>query len=406
MHVKVDEKTQEYIRQARQARSEIITEADLTPLPEPVQRYLRYAQVLGKPRVKCVKVRQKGLLRTSPTQKWMPVEAVQYTTLAGPLSRIWLCQDQDGAVHTSHQVTIDYDNGTRSYMQIKLLSMFSVVDVRGPEVDMSALIIFINDMVMWPTAFLSDYIHWEPLDAMAAMRGSPCTASSSRRYSASMTSVNWPTLSPRTGIARLARAPANQVVNAFAAISSRSTNCVFLPKVMPSGTCRKVSFPTSKLQSARSDTIRLTMTNSHHAMDRIDEQCKEVTMKILTIMASFVLIMHGLIHLMGTTVYLKLAEIKGMLYKTTVLDGRWDLGANGIAIYGALWALAAVGFIVSAIAILVGWNWWQPVLIGVTLFSLALIALDRRVAYAGVIINIVILAVIWVGPRITNWFLR
>ena len=60
MHVKVDEKTQEYIRQAQQTRSEIITEADLAPLPEPVQRYLRYAQVLGKPRVKCVKVRQTG----------------------------------------------------------------------------------------------------------------------------------------------------------------------------------------------------------------------------------------------------------------------------------------------------------------------------------------------------------
>ena len=39
---------------------------------------------------------------------------------------------------------------------------------RGPELDMSALIIFINDMIMWPTAFLSDYIHWEPLDAASA----------------------------------------------------------------------------------------------------------------------------------------------------------------------------------------------------------------------------------------------
>jgi hypothetical protein len=129
-------------------------------------------------------------------------------------------------------------------------------------------------------------------------------------------------------------------------------------------------------------------------------------MRILTIIASIVLIMHGLIHLMGTTAYLKLAEIKGLPYKTTVLDGRWDLGANGIAVYGALWAVAAIGFIVAAVAVIAGWSWWQPVLFGVTLFSLVLTALDWGVAYAGVIINIVILAVVWVGPRIANWFLR
>jgi hypothetical protein len=166
MQVKVDEKTQEYIRQARQTRSEIINDADIAPLPEPVQRYLRFAQVLGKPKIRCVKVRQKGLMRTSPAQPWMPVEAVQYTTLAGPLSRTWFVKIRTGPV-TLLTGYDRYDNGTGA-MLIRLLSMFSVVDARGPEVDMSALIIFINDMVMWPTAFLSDYIHWEPLDSMAA----------------------------------------------------------------------------------------------------------------------------------------------------------------------------------------------------------------------------------------------
>jgi hypothetical protein len=126
-------------------------------------------------------------------------------------------------------------------------------------------------------------------------------------------------------------------------------------------------------------------------------------MRILTIIASIALVVHGLIHLMGTTVYMRLTEIKGLPYQTTLLNGRWDLRANGIAVYGALWALAAVGFIVSAVAVIAGWNWWQPVLVGVTLFSLILTALNWGVAYAGVIINIVILAVVWIGPRIVSW---
>jgi hypothetical protein len=166
MHVKVDEKTQEYVRQAQQTQSEIITDAHLAPLPEPVQRYLRYTQVVGKPRVKCVKVRQSGWMRTSPKQNWMPVEAVQYSTLAGPLSRMWYAQIKIGpfALLKGHD---SYDNGA-GHMLIRLLSMLSVVDIRGPAIDISALIVFINDMVMWPTAFLSDFIQWEPIDENSA----------------------------------------------------------------------------------------------------------------------------------------------------------------------------------------------------------------------------------------------
>lgn len=74
--------------------------------------------------------------------------------------------------------------------------------------------------------------------------------------------------------------------------------------------------------------------------------------------------------------------------------------------YGALWALAASGFIVAAGALLAGWQWWQPVLLGVTLLSLALTALDWGVAYTGVIVNSVILALLWLGPRIPNWASR
>ncbi len=166
MPTKVDEKTREYIRQAQQARSEIITEADLAPLPEPVQRYLRYTQVLGKPRIKCVKVRQTGLMRTSPTQKWMPVEAVQYSTLTGPLSRTWYARIKIGPLTLLNGFD-RYDNGA-GRMLIRLLSLFPVVNISGPEIDLSALIIFVNDMVMWPTAFLSDYIHWEPIDSGSA----------------------------------------------------------------------------------------------------------------------------------------------------------------------------------------------------------------------------------------------
>ncbi len=118
-------------------------------------------------------------------------------------------------------------------------------------------------------------------------------------------------------------------------------------------------------------------------------------MKTFSVIAAILLILHGLIHLMGTVTYLKLGVVQGLTYKTTLLNGRWDLGGDGIRIYGVLWGLAALGFVVAAIALLTGAGWWRPLLGSVALFSLALTALDWKDAFAGAILNIIILA--WLG---------
>lgn len=126
--------------------------------------------------------------------------------------------------------------------------------------------------------------------------------------------------------------------------------------------------------------------------------------KIVIMLAVSILVVHGIIHLMGTAVYMKLAEINGLSYKTTLLSGRLDLGEGGSRVFGALWVLPAIGFIVAALALLEGWEWWQPVMVGVTLLSLALTGLDWSGAFMGAIIDIAILALLWLGPRIAGWF--
>ncbi len=166
MRIQADSMIRDYVQQARQIQPRVITEDDLVPLPDPVQRYLRYAGVVGKPQVRCVRVKQSGFLRTAPTQGWMPIQAVQYTTLAGPLSRTWYAEAKKGPL-TLMRGHDRYDNGT-GHMLIKLFSLFSVADVRGPEMDISALIIFFNDMVMWPTAFLDKALTWEAIDSTSA----------------------------------------------------------------------------------------------------------------------------------------------------------------------------------------------------------------------------------------------
>ncbi len=121
-------------------------------------------------------------------------------------------------------------------------------------------------------------------------------------------------------------------------------------------------------------------------------------MKALKIIVAVVLALHGLIHLMGTATYLKLADLQGLPYKTTVLAGRWDLGEVGIAIFGVLWAVAAIGFVVAAVAWLSDQKWWRPALLFVTLLSLVLTGLDWDTAKTGVVVNLVTLASLWLWP--------
>lgn len=112
------------------------------------------------------------------------------------------------------------------------------------------------------------------------------------------------------------------------------------------------------------------------------------------------LVLHGTVHVLGTAVYLQLAEIPEFPYKTTLLGGRWDLGPGGIRVFGLLWAGAAVGFLIAAAALALDRSPWRTILIGVTLFSLVLTTLDWTVAYAGIVVNVSILLGLGLAPHL------
>jgi hypothetical protein len=122
--------------------------------------------------------------------------------------------------------------------------------------------------------------------------------------------------------------------------------------------------------------------------------------RTLAQVAMVVLVLHGLIHLLGTAVYLRVAELAEMPYKTALLGGAWEVGDGGMRLFGMLWALATLGFVAAAAAWLLGLGGWPTLLVGVTLFSLALTALDYQTAFVGFAVDVAILAVLAVAPRL------
>ncbi len=117
-------------------------------------------------------------------------------------------------------------------------------------------------------------------------------------------------------------------------------------------------------------------------------------MKALLYGTLIVTVLHGLIHLMGLVAYWPLGTVAELPYKTTVLGGQWDLGRTGMRLFGVLWLIAAVGFLLAAAGLLFHQGWWRPVMLATIGLSTLLIALDWAPAFRGTIANLLLLAVL------------
>lgn len=115
---------------------------------------------------------------------------------------------------------------------------------------------------------------------------------------------------------------------------------------------------------------------------------------------ALIVFMHGLVHLLYFVSYWPVAEIEEVPYKTTLLNGRWDVGSGGIRLFGFLCLVATLGFIIAAIGLALEADWWQSLMAIIALFSLVLTLLDWTVAYGGPIVNILILIMVYFAPRL------
>ena len=140
---------------------EIIEEQSLGGLPAPVKRWLEYSGVIGKERTMTVHLKQSATMRLKEDQAWITNAADEYFRVDEP-GFIWKAYIR--VPPFLHIVGRDSYSGGEGRMLIKLLSLISVVDAEGPEIDQGALLRFLGEAVWFPSAALCDYIVWEDID--------------------------------------------------------------------------------------------------------------------------------------------------------------------------------------------------------------------------------------------------
>ena len=139
----------------------VVTEADLAPLPAPVQRYLRFAGVVGQPQVHNWRVEFVGRIRSAADAPWMEFTAEQHSITDPPKRLFMMDAKMKGLpVHVYHSYV-----DAEARMQVKLLALYPMVDTGGFDFNTAETVTVFNDMcIMAPATLISPAISWEEID--------------------------------------------------------------------------------------------------------------------------------------------------------------------------------------------------------------------------------------------------
>lgn len=144
---------------------EILEQEDIAHLPGCVQNWMVRANIVGREKIQCVRLKQVGQFRLGPDKEWMPFSAEEYFSLEQP-AFLWTT-----SMKMSPLVSIAgrdrYYQG-QGHMLIKLFSLLPVADETGKEIDQATLLRFLNEIMWFPGAAASRYISWDALDALSA----------------------------------------------------------------------------------------------------------------------------------------------------------------------------------------------------------------------------------------------
>jgi hypothetical protein len=140
-----------------------LTEADLAALPEPLAAYVRRSGAVGQAKVSSLRAEIHGRIRSGPDAAWMPFTGEQVNTYGPRPTRAFIID----ATRCGLPVTVLhlYDDATAT-MRGKLLSVVTVVDAAGPEMDRSETVTVFNDLVVLaPGAIVDAPVTWSAVDA-------------------------------------------------------------------------------------------------------------------------------------------------------------------------------------------------------------------------------------------------
>lgn len=142
----------------------ILTMEDLQSLPEPVQKYLIYVGAVGKPKIQNIRAVFIGSMKRNKKSNWMAIHSQQYNFFDEPSRFFYIRAKMFGIPFDGLHVYA----GNTATMQIKVASMFQVVNASGEKMSHGETVTIFNDMCCFaPSTLISKNIQWETIDSLS-----------------------------------------------------------------------------------------------------------------------------------------------------------------------------------------------------------------------------------------------
>lgn len=149
------------LRESAISKIDLLSENDLTPLPEPIKKYLRYTGCVGKPKVHNFKIKFAGKIRKNENEAWMEFNSEQYNFMENSTRLFFMKAVMKGLPVAGYHC---YLNGL-AFMDIRLLSIFKVQFQDGAEMNVAETVTFFNDMCcLAPATLIDSRIQWEQVN--------------------------------------------------------------------------------------------------------------------------------------------------------------------------------------------------------------------------------------------------
>lgn len=145
-------------------QTDLLTEADIQSLPQPVQKYLRYTGAINQPKIKNVRIVFDGEMRDKG-KDWFKFQSIQYNFINEHARLFFMKAKMFGITVPGYH---NYQNATAG-MQVKLFGMFPIAQAKGNEMNKAETVTVFNDMcLMFPASLIDKRIKWEPIDNTSA----------------------------------------------------------------------------------------------------------------------------------------------------------------------------------------------------------------------------------------------
>ena len=144
---------------------QIIRPENLDSLPAPVKKWLIHSGVVGREKIKSIRLQQSCSMLTAPGGKWSPASAFQYFTVQNP-GFVWTVRMEMSAFMPVAGCD-KYVDGKGS-MNIKAYSLINIVNSQGEEIDKGSMMRYLAEMTWFPSGALEKYMKWEAIDSISA----------------------------------------------------------------------------------------------------------------------------------------------------------------------------------------------------------------------------------------------